>query len=773
MRKTLLLPILALAVAPAMAVKITPDQALQRLKSETSGQLPILKLTRGSEFKLTDTLENLYVFSNDDGFMVLPAYDEAPALLAYSDGSPSGWSESGLKENPGLKYWLDFYNQELAILNSSALSVTNSDKVSEEKKAERAPIAPLLTTKWNQEAPYNMLCPKVDGHETVTGCVATAMAQVMKYHNYPDHGKGTHSYFWRPGEEELTFDYDTTPFQWDLMTDVYDDKSSEESKYAVAVLMYGCGVSVNMHYEPGGSGAATTQMGASLIDIFDYSPSLWMPNRAYYGYYEWEDMIYADLEQGLPVLYSGAGTAGGHQFICDGYSSDGYFHFNWGWGGISNGYFLLTALNPDDLGVGGGAGGFNTSQIATLGVRPKKDGDAPVYLFYNNTGFEAETTDVEAGKDFRCTGLYFNYSLSTMPAGSRLGMKFESSDKTTVKFVDGPGVEGYHPDDGRNDLQVVFPELADGTYEITPVLHVDGKWYPVRMPLGEPSVVTVTVENGKVTVENQKAATVMVKDIKVPAKIYRDHEFPMTFVVENSSDKEYYSTVTPLLMDSEGKIVSKSVFRPVDVMPESSEHVTDYIGKFSPGKDETLEPGTYTLLFRDEAGQDVSKPIDVSLGVNDETTVIKITDFSIDEKEPITDTSAVKITFTVTCESGVYYNATSFAVFPGDGGYEVYRANSERVYLTPGESRNIVIIANMDELKDGWYMSFIYEGAKSMTERKDFHIERDASAINTISAEEDTASYYRLDGTKVEGHQLEPGIYVMKTATRTIKVVIH
>lgn len=263
----------------------------------------------------------MYVFSGEKGFVLLPNEDSAPVMLGYSDSG-----KFDIEGNPALKEWLDFYNKELEYLKD------HPEKATEVQVAHktRDEIAPLLKMEWNQEYPYNLLCPKVDGKETVTGCVATAMAQVMKYHNYPEHGKGTHSYYWRPGEEELTFDYESTPFQWSLMEDIYNKDSSEESRHAVAELMLGCGVSVDMHYEPGESGAATTAMGASLIDIFGYSSSLWMPNRAYYGYDEWEDMIYADLAQCLPVLYSGAGTAGGHQFVCDGYKSDGFFHFNWG-----------------------------------------------------------------------------------------------------------------------------------------------------------------------------------------------------------------------------------------------------------------------------------------------------------------------------------------------------------------------------------------------------------------------------------------------------------
>lgn len=741
MKNTLLMGLLATGtILPVFATSLTPEQALARFNSNHPQRITASGSLASNNLKLHATVENIYVFSGDKGFVVLPAEDAAPVLLGYSDTG-----EFDIDGNPALKEWFEFYNSQLNYLKTHPEYVKELSKVSHKERKE---IDPLTKTLWNQEYPYNLLCPKVDGHETVTGCVATAMAQVMKYHNYPEHGKGKHSYFWRPGEEELTFDYDSIPFQWDKMDNIYDKESSEEARHAVAELMLGCGVSVDMHYEPGGSGAATMQMGASLIDIFGYSKSLWMPNRAYYGYEEWEDMIYADLAEGLPVLYSGAGTGGGHQFICDGYKSDGFFHFNWGWGGLSDGYFLLTALNPDELGVGGGAGGFNTSQVASLGVRPGKEGDKPVYIFYNTDRFYPEVKEVKAGEDFRCGGQYFNFSLATMPEGSRLGLKFVSESREEVTYAEGPGVEGYHPDDGRNDLQVRFPELADGRYDITPVLKVDGEWSPVRIPVGKPQMIIAVVKGGVAKIETLEAASIFVTDIDVPSVIYRDHEFPMTFTVENIGSEEFYSSITPVLLDSKGDVVSKSVFRPVDILTGEKEDVTDYVGKFSALKDHSLAPGNYTMVFKDEAGKNVSDPVVINVKATSDKTAIKVTDFHADDKEPITDPTKVRFIFKLTCESGVYYGAPKVSVFPGDGGYEIYSKRSAPVYAVAGESKDVTIEADMSELNDGTYMAIIYNGGEDMTGRVYFTIKRDDSGVSDVGASDDAVVIYDFNGIR-------------------------
>ncbi len=760
MKNSLLLTLLAAGtILPVAADTLTPEQALARFNSNRPQRVASASGLSASNLQLKSTIDNLYVFSSGKGFVVLPNEDTAPALLAYSDTG-----EFEIESNPSLREWFDFYNRQLNYLKNHP-EKTNAYKITHKSRTE---ITPLLKTEWNQEYPYNILCPKVDGHETVTGCVATAMAQVMKYHNYPEHGKGSHSYLWRPGEEELTFNYDSIPFQWDKMDNIYNKESSNEARHAVAELMLGCGISVDMHYEPGGSGAATVMMGESLIDIFGYSKSLWMPNRAYYGYDEWEDMIYADLAEGLPVLYSGAGTAGGHQFVCDGYSSDGFFHFNWGWGGLSNGYFLLTALNPDDLGVGGGAGGFNTAQIATLGARPAKEDDKPVYIFYNTDSFFSDVTEVKAGEAFRCGGQYFNFSLFTMPDGSHLGLKFESESTEEVKFAEGPNVSGYHPDDGRNDLQVRFPELADGTYEIKPVLKVDGKWSPVRIPVGQPQMIVAVVKDGVATIENQKPASIFVTDIEMPDKIYRNHEFPMTFTVENIGDEEFYSTVTPTLLDSKGDVVSKSTFRPVDILIGEQEDIKDYIGKFSALKDHSFAPGTYTMVFRDEAGKNVSDPIEVDINVNSDKTEIKVSDLTVEDKEKITDPSAIKIHFNVDCESGVYFGSLRFDVFPGDGGYEVCGSTSSDIYLGAGENKEVTMTADFSHLKDGWYMGAVYDGGTSMTGTIYFHIEKESTGVEEVEMTTDAEKIYDINGIR-HSSSSDAGIFI-KNGKKVIEI---
>lgn len=746
-KKTYLLSLLLIAGA-MQAETVTPQQALERL--EKSGMRRIAPGASSPTTRYHATIDNLYVFSTAKGFIILPSDDRAPALLGYAD--EGDFSTEG---NPAFNSWLDFYNKELDYLKT--LPERKEPRVA---RVARQEIEPLTKTLWNQEWPYNIDCPKLDGKETVTGCVATAMAQGMKFYNYPERGKGEHTYWWGKGQDSLSFNYANHPFKWNLMADTYDRETPYDQRQAVAELMFACGVSVDMAYEPGGSGAATMVMGAQLIDIFGYSPSMTLPQRAYYGLDEWESMIYDALAKGEPVLYSGAGTAGGHQFICDGYSADGYFHFNWGWGGLSNGYFLLTALNPDDLGVGGGAGGFNSSQTALLNFRPTETGDERIYVVTNGTEFKSYVSEVKEGDDFRCTGSYFNYSLYPLPEGTRLGVKFTPSGGEAPIYAEGPDMGGFKPDYGRDDLLVKFPHLEDGTYVITPALRADGKWFDVRTPVGLPGMVMATVASGEAKLSEQKGAEVEVIDITIPETIYDNHGFPLTFSVRNYGELEFYSSVIPYLVDSEGTEVASSVFRPVDVLPGETYVVSDYMASFKASAGETIADGDYFLIFRDRAGKIISKSVPLTISPTPADEIVTYSDFKMVTPDPVTDPSDVVFSVTVNCREGYYYGAPHIDIFHGWGGYDIYSKGADSIYLTSGEKKVVEIHADLSRLADGEYICAGYDGGKEVTDNIRFTIDTVQTGIADVSdSEGNDVRVYDLHGMTHHG-KIHPGIYI-------------
>ena len=253
----------------------------------------------------------------------------------------------------------------------------------------------MLTTTWNQAPYYNDLCPYdyEEDARSVTGCAATAMAQLMKYWNWPTQGYGSHSYIPanHPEYGTLSADFGNTIYDWDNMPNALTPESSSAEINAVATLMYHCGVSMEMNYSPHGSGAyAISYYGQleysaenALRDFFGYSPSLNGQCRSYryldgddtptyevYPYDEWMSMLIDDLDANRPIYYGGQGPDGGHGFIFDGYDNNEFFHVNWGWAGYADGYFTIDALEPAPGGIGGGSYQFNYDQTAIFGVEP-------------------------------------------------------------------------------------------------------------------------------------------------------------------------------------------------------------------------------------------------------------------------------------------------------------------------------------------------------------------------------------------------------------------
>lgn len=402
MKKDLLLTLGMTVALMAGAAEISPEQALQRAMDAASRDASTKSLTLnrkpGQAHKLSYVMNYtqnpaqaaVYVFSapGDKGYLVSPADDRFPALLGYSD---TGRIDAD-NIPPQMQWWLSEYAREMdyAIRNGLAtnrpqnIQMAGMVPANTMAKAPRTPIEPLLETKYNQGAPYNNQCPVIkytDGTtwgRAVTGCVATAMAQMMRYWKYPATGQGSHSYICEPnGGLSFTesMDFSTVTFDWDNMLPVYTYGNYTDTQAdAVALLMHACGVSVDMGYTPNESGASSQAVPVALERYFKYDSSIAYASRMLFSNAEWEQLVYNELAASRPVQVSGKGSQGGHAFVCDGYQGDHYFHFNWGWGGTSDGYFMFCALNPGTLGIGGGAGGFNYNQGVIYNVFPPGQG---------------------------------------------------------------------------------------------------------------------------------------------------------------------------------------------------------------------------------------------------------------------------------------------------------------------------------------------------------------------------------------------------------------
>ena len=322
-----------------------------------------------------------YVFNSEgnNGFVIVSGDDRTAPVFGYSD--TGSFDENNIPEN--MRAWLEGYVEEIKALDSETPVVSSDAPLTRMRKAESVmrPIAPLITTKWDQGSPYNDNCPTYNGSKCATGCVATAMAQVMYYYRAQSVNATTAeipAYTISKRSISIPATPANSPIDWANMTDTYSSSSTAAQNAAVAALMAYCGRSVEMEYGPS-SGAVSQYVPSALEKYFGYATGGLCISREAYTLQEWEDMVYEELLAKRPLFYGGSSAGGGHAFVVDGYDGEGLFHFNWGWGGMSNGYFLLQVANPgNNSGIGASAtsDGYASKQSAIFGVNPSSAADA-------------------------------------------------------------------------------------------------------------------------------------------------------------------------------------------------------------------------------------------------------------------------------------------------------------------------------------------------------------------------------------------------------------
>ena len=338
---------------------------------------------QGSKGEITLSQQSYYVFpnANSKGFTIVSGDDRLPEIVGYS--SLGSYDENNLPEGfiSFMKAYQNLYNK-VNLGDAEALKNLAEIKAWRNKKnasaASTSAVAPLLgNIEWDQTSPYNNMCPRYDSvHVAATGCVATAMAQVMAYYKYPKQLKADIPGYvnrWNGIPMEIpTITQEEGIYDWDNMLPKYNKEANatQQQKDAVAKLMYHCGAAVRMSYGPE-SGAAVSS--SKLAKYFGYDADLMMDlSRSSFTLDKWMQIIDTELAAGRPVLYGGQSSENGHQFICDGKDENGLYHINWGWSGNQNAYFDLSILNPEKGGTGSGsaADGFNRYCTMTIGIAP-------------------------------------------------------------------------------------------------------------------------------------------------------------------------------------------------------------------------------------------------------------------------------------------------------------------------------------------------------------------------------------------------------------------
>ena len=435
MKKFLCLLLSVITLVSTFANPVDPNTAKTIGYNFLSSKIVATNLGTADKLKLTytsvakDGTASFYAFSlsNGKGFVLVSANDAVEPILGYS--TESSFDLNTIKKAPvQITNWLNNYSKKIAYAIAHKATATNAIKnrwelyqtpqTISKHQLFGAPtgVSPLVQTTWDQSteytgAPYtyNALCPYDSNYNdrAVTGCVATAMAQIMRYWNYPATGSGSNSYTpqtnYYLGVQSANFG--ATTYQWNNMPLSLTTSSPAADINAVATLMYQCGVSVDMNYgvgSGGGSSAIAINNGGgfwgtaynnaqeAFVNNFNYDISLQGLNRSSYTDAAWIGLIEKELNAKRPVIYTGDGSDGGHCWVGDGYDANNYIHFNWGWSGACNGYYDIDNLNPSAL----GGANFDVEQQAIIGIKPRITYSKPanqsdslaLVTLYNSTG---------------------------------------------------------------------------------------------------------------------------------------------------------------------------------------------------------------------------------------------------------------------------------------------------------------------------------------------------------------------------------------------------
>ena len=362
------LPVFSQLVSLEKAKKVAQNYYSERYNLEKNNGLK--NTLNGVDLVLQKTVKSIsenplyYIFDvKKGGFIIVSANEKVYPVLGYSFDNKFEYPITC----PAVKGWMEHYDKQIEYLinnllpSADAIAAWQKYMLPCESPKDTKAVTPLLLTTWNQGVWYNELCPvdaAGDGGHVWAGCVATSMAQVMKYYNYPLQGSGSNTYNTSLyGLQSANFS--NTNYRWNEMT-----LNVTQSNNAVAELLYHCGVAVNMNYAADGSSASTTDAASALVSNFKYNSSASYESKYLYTTNSWNNLLIGNLDLGRPIIYSGSTSGGaGHAWNCDGYQGTNSFHMNWGWSGAYNGYFLLNALSVD-------GDDFNYVQGAVVNIYP-------------------------------------------------------------------------------------------------------------------------------------------------------------------------------------------------------------------------------------------------------------------------------------------------------------------------------------------------------------------------------------------------------------------
>lgn len=562
-----------------------------------------------------------FVYNNPaGGYVVVSGTTTLPEVIASS--ATGSINAEALPD--GLRYWLEYAAEAAAYAEkhpeavaphpAQAKKTLGSPELKLTKVDYNQDIAPMLENspigniQWGQDAPFNDKCPVKGSRHCYTGCMATAMAQVMAYHQYPK------SYDW----SEILPSYGL-------------GVGTSSQKSEVARLNSDVGVALHMEYGTDQSGSVSTQYAKALSGTFGYNENVALINRDNYTYGEWIDILLNEFVEGRPVVYDGVSNDGGHAFVLDGYrAKDGFFHVNWGWEGLSDGYYNIILLNPQETGIGAVlSSGFTSYQDAVVGIEPDRNKDINYYLPIQGYAMQGELV-IGSGYAELAKGDRKGYiSFQNMPNmkgdafRGEFGALFVDQDGQIVGRAKAGTVTATastmnsnpHATPSGGEFQI--PELADGVYRVYCYIqdNATGNWAVARTSIDKPNFMTMTQANGRAFFE---------------ISAHHPTNLKVTEWSFENSEPRYGSTGLTVTITNEGdEIEYGSYALSVDVPNQLSRNFYNEFHRLLPGKSEKVtfpltfdEYGEYTIrgfnLNRLNGGgqADIVEPLTIKFSVN-------------------------------------------------------------------------------------------------------------------------------------------------------------
>lgn len=788
MRKLLLSLGGFVVAAASYAAPITPEQALSRIGQAGRGA-PVSGMPMQNNMELqrtvtaSDGMPAVYVFGSDRSqWLIVSADDLARPLLGRLDTAPAPDEPMPVQLESWLADIADAITEARSHENDTIIRLVESSETDPSGEGEESafpdPISPLLITKWGQDYPYNSLCPQINvsgaGEEpkyerTVTGCVATAMAQIIAHNRYPLHstGIGTNA----AGEKmDLAIEYD------------YDQMSNSQSIFfpsAVGKLMVACGYSVGMNYGLQASSAQSRAVAKALNENFGYPDAVSLMS-SHFSNEEWNDIIYDNLNHGYPVYYHGGGLRGGHAFVIDGYL-DGYYHFNWGWNGDYDGYFLIDFLNP-------GYYDFNRSQGMVANIVPEgSDYRYPVdpYLYVADIEmcFEKITVSVFTPSWRRKTFSFgFIYQNILDPED-----KYSQIIYHNVQFQE---YEGY-----SWKWELPKDELAIGqTYRVIPAYSFgDGELVPARVDSEAPNnefYVKAYFEGYSCSFDPPNRPLIWLDE--VPSVIYAGPKetnitIPITLSggIKNEAVNELHHVVHALLArkinEVDYELAADGRTYCVWLQP-GEERVFHMETDFATKSGRQLEPGVYYLMLCDDLDNwKVSGPHEIEIKAYPGFSALSVKEFGTTAPGNVIPADDMSFDVEFVGGEGIYDRQISVAmgIYSSDGRTLVASLQENIVpSILPGESYKWHVKFDSDAVRPGMlYIAAVYGFVPTEEEHHlNFTAISDplrgkigeASGIGDVFADEEVdpdEPVYDLTGRMVAprfaGAQLAPGIYIV------------